>query len=221
MWLFFNKNFKNPIEVHLNLCYNHNNPVKGDETVYEKLVPGTVMSYASIEGGMFSLFRPMIAAADGLSLGQVSALTGLKCSTVQNWVKRGYVAHPVQKKYYERQLARILLISALRDCLKIDRIASLMQMVNGNVEDVRDDIISEAKLYDYLCEAVRQLDLQHHSREQIEAVIQRVTADYEGPNADATGRLHAALLIMVCAYLSGVLKKEAELYFEQMKLGGI
>ena len=116
---------------------------------------------------------------------------------------------------------RILLIAALRDCMKIDQIAALMQMVNGNVEDVRDDIISEAKLYDYLCETVRQLDLQHHSREEIEAVIQRVTADYEGPSADAAGRLNAALLIMVCAYISGVLKKEAELYFEQMKLGGI
>lgn len=189
--------------------------------MYEKLVPGTVMSYAGIEGGMFSLFRPMIAAADGLSLGQVSALTGLECSTIQNWVKRGFVAHPVQKKYYERQLARILLIAALRDCMKIDQIAALMQMVNGNVEDVRDDIISEAKLYDYLCETVRQLDLQHHSREEIEAVIQRVTADYEGPSADAAGRLNAALLTMVCAYISGMLKREAELYFEQMRLGGI
>lgn len=65
--------------------------------MYDKLVPGTVMPYTDVAGGMFSVFRPMITATDGLTLGQVSALTGLEYSTVQNWVKRGFVAHPVQK----------------------------------------------------------------------------------------------------------------------------
>ena len=79
----------------------------------DKIVPGTVMPYTEVKEGMFSLFRPMIAAADGLTLGQVCAITGLEYSTVQNWVKRGFVDHPVKKKYYERQLARILIISSL------------------------------------------------------------------------------------------------------------
>lgn len=189
--------------------------------MYEKLVPGTVMPYGNIEGGMFSIFRPMITAADGLSLGQVAALTGLEYSTVQNWVKRGFVAHPVQKKYYERQLARILLISALRSCMKIEQIAELLALVNGDVEDESDDMISESKLYDYLCETVRQMDLGRFSRADIEAVIRRVTADYRGPGCDAGARLTAALLTMVCAYASGRLKEEAEFYFEQMKQGGV
>lgn len=185
--------------------------------MYEKLVPGTVMPYSGIDGGMFSAFRPMITAADGLSLGQVCALTGLEVSTVQNWIKRGFVAHPVQKKYYERQLSRILLISALRDCMKIEQIAALLSLVNGSVEDESDDIISESKLYDYLCETVRQMNVQSLSREDMEAVIRKVTADYRGPAPDAVHRLNTALVTMVCAYISGRLKKEAELSFAQMQ----
>ncbi len=90
----------------------------------QTIVPGTSMPYE--EGGMFALFRPMIRATDGLTLRQVCSLTGLEPSTIQNWIKRGYVAHPVEKKYRERQLARILLISALRDCMKIDSIGALI-----------------------------------------------------------------------------------------------
>ena len=41
----------------------------------QTIVPGTSMPYE--EGGMFALFRPMIRATDGLTLGQVCKLTGL------------------------------------------------------------------------------------------------------------------------------------------------
>ena len=120
-------------------------------------VPGTVMPYSEA-GGMFAMFRPLIQATDGLTLGQVCAITGLEPSTVQNWVKRGFVAHPVRKKYHERQLARILLISALRESMQIDRIGELMALVNGSADDTGDDIVSEEQLYDYLCEAIGQTD---------------------------------------------------------------
>lgn len=179
--------------------------------MYDKLVPGTVMPYTDVAGGMFSVFRPMITATDGLTLGQVSALTGLEYSTVQNWVKRGFVAHPVQKKYYERQLARILLIAALRDCLKIEQIAALLSAVNGDVEDAGDDIISESRLYDYLCEAVRLLDVDRLSADKVDAAVAQVTADYVGPDATAKERLSTALWVMVLAFMAGCLAREATL----------
>ena len=113
-----------------------------------QFVPGTSIPHEG--GGMFSVFRPMIQATDGLTLRQVCSITGLEPSTIQNWIKRGFVSHPVEKKYRERQLARILLISALRDCMKIDSIGELLTIVNGDTEDTSDDIISEEQLYDYL-----------------------------------------------------------------------
>lgn len=182
----------------------------------EKLVPGTVLPYTGNEG-MFSIFRPTIELTNGLTLGQVCSITGLETSTVQNWVKRGFVAHPRQKKYYSRQLARILLISALRDCMKIEQIGELMSMVNGDPDDESDDIISEEQLYDYLCDAIGKMDVHSFSKAEAETVIDKITSDYIGPDDGAKERLKLALMTMVHAYLSGKLKQEADLYFSQMK----
>ncbi|MBR6808585.1 MAG: DUF1836 domain-containing protein [Clostridia bacterium] len=184
-----------------------------------KTVPGTEMPYTDIKGGMFSLFRPMIEAADGLTLGQVCAITSLEFSTVQNWVKRGYVDHPVRKKYYERHMARILIISAMRDSMQIERIAELLSVVNGSVFDESDDIIPEGKLYDYLCEIVRLLDHRNLAEDETYRIICDVTSDYVGPTEDSSCRLIKALTVMVYAYISGQLRREAEMYFAELKEG--
>ena len=123
----------------------------------QQFVPGTVIRREGGDG-MFAMFRPMIQATDGLTLRQVCSITGLEGSTIQNWIKRGFVSHPIEKKYRERQLARILLISSLRDCMKIDNIGSLLHIINGNADDTGDDIISEEQLYDYLCEIIGNAD---------------------------------------------------------------
>ncbi|MGN0635914.1 MAG: DUF1836 domain-containing protein [Acutalibacteraceae bacterium] len=181
-----------------------------------KLVPGTVLPFTGNDG-MFAMFRPMIHAANGLSLSQVCAITGLEPSTVQNWIKRGFVAHPVQKKYFSRQLARILLIGALRDGMNIDRIGELMRMVNGSADDESDDIISDEQLYDYFCEVVRRLDHSTISRDYAAEVIAEVTEGYTGPDASAPGRLRWALLTMVFGFISGKLRQESETCFQQMQ----
>lgn len=187
----------------------------------EKHVPGTMMPLSDISGGMFSIFRPMIEAADGLSLGQVCAITGLEYSTVQNWVKRGFVDRPIKKKYYERHLSRILIINALRDSMKIDSIAELLERVNGSVYDESDDIIPEGKLYDYLCEVIRGMDMTRDTEEEAQRIIAEVTADYTGPSSDSRHVLTTALMAMTFAYLSGRLKMEAELYFARLKEGNV
>lgn len=181
-----------------------------------KVVPGTVLPYSGNDG-MFSMFKPMIAAANGLTLSQVCAITGLGPSTVQNWVKRGFVAHPIQKKYFSRQLARILLISSLRDCMQIDRIGELMKMVNGSADDESDDIISEELMYDYLCEIIRCMDVHTLPHSGTRELIENIISDYKGPDDGAKERLTMALLTMVSTYVSGKLKQEADEYFCKMK----
>lgn len=186
----------------------------------EKRIPGTVLTVGDMQGGMFSRLRPMIELTDGLSLSQVCAVTGLEPHDVQNWVKRGFVAHPVGKKYRARQVARILLISSLRECMRIEQVGALLQHVNGNADDREDDIISEEQLYDYLCEVVRQLDSDWISAAEVPALIARVTDAYKAPDEGARHRLTAALQVMVCAYMSGRLKREAERHFEALQTMG-
>ena len=64
-------------------------------------IPGTNISYSEADDA-FSVFRPMIEITGGLSLGQVCTITGLQPSTIQNWVKRSFIPHPENKKYYRR-----------------------------------------------------------------------------------------------------------------------
>ena len=180
-----------------------------------QFVPGTSIPHEG--GGMFSVFRPMIRATDGLTLRQVCSITGLEPSTIQNWIKRGFVSHPVEKKYRERQLARILLISALRDCMKIDSIGELLTIVNGDTEDTSDDIISEEQLYDYLCEIIGTADEGALSFEEIPETVRSVTKDYVPTDDTAAERLNEALTVMVFAYTAGQYKKEADKRCLQLK----
>ena len=182
----------------------------------EATVPGTVIPYAK-GNGMFSVFIPMIKATGGLSLSQVCAITGLEASAIQNWVKRGFVAHPVNKKYFERQLARILLISALRSSMKIESIGELMHIVNGSADDESDDIISEEQLYDFLCETVSGLDPESVTKVSVDKVVDKVTSRYSPKSAENLERLKSALSVMAYAYMSGVLKQRAESQFNEMR----
>ena len=182
----------------------------------QQFVPGTVIRREGGDG-MFAMFRPMIRATDGLTLRQVCSVTGLEGSTIQNWIKRGFVSHPIEKKYRERQLARILLISSLRDCMKIDNIGSLLHIINGNADDTGDDIISEEQLYDYLCEIIGNADSGTLTLEKVPQAVQKVTKDYIPTDDTAAGRLNEALTVMVYAYIAGQYKKEADKRFNGLK----
>ncbi|MBQ5994886.1 MAG: DUF1836 domain-containing protein [Clostridia bacterium] len=184
----------------------------------EKTVPGTVIPFSEGDG-MFSVFRPMIKATGGLTLNQVCSVTGLEGATIQNWVKRGFVAHPVNKKYYERQLARILLICSLRNSMKIESIGELMHLINGNADTESDDIISEEELYDYLCEIIKRIDVNGFYRNEVQQAVDEVTKEYSASRPETAERLKTALKVMAYAYVSGELKQQADSYFTQLKEG--
>ena len=182
----------------------------------QKLIPGTSFPLSENDG-MFERFVPLIKATNGLTLSQVCAITSLEPSTIQNWVKRGFVANPVNKKYHERQLARILLISSLRDAMKIDSIGELMALVNGSANDESDDIISEERMYYYFCEAVAKTDKEAPSLEEIPSLVKQTIKDYSEPVEGAGKRLSDALCVMVYAFSSSVYKKQADNLFESMR----
>lgn len=164
----------------------------------------------------FAEYEPLIDAASGLTLAQVCAIAGIEPYSVQNWVKRGFVAHPIKKRYYGRQLARILLIANLKDGLKIETVGELMKIINGSADDERDDIITEEALYDCFRECVLALD-GAPDREKCRDVIEKVIIAKKPVKKDAVGTLKAALETMVFAHFCGIYKKETEDAFEKAK----
>jgi len=167
-------------------------------------IPGTNIKYGENKDA-FSILRPMIEITGGLSLGQICSITNLQPSTIQNWVKRSYVPRPINKKYHERHVSRILLISALRDSMNIEEIGELMILINGDTEDESDDIISESNLFDYFCRCILKLDESSISNKNISEIISKTISDSNAVHLD---RLKSALTIMIYAYILGECKKQ-------------
>ncbi|HCA04699.1 MAG TPA: hypothetical protein DEO32_02245 [Ruminococcaceae bacterium] len=179
------------------------------------LSPGTSIPHDGT-ASLFEKYRPLIEAFDGLTLGQVCSVTGLEASTIQNWVKRRFVSHPVNKKYRERQLARILLISSLRNCMKLEQIGELMTIVNGDTDDTSDDIISEEQMYDYLCIVTADAKNSKATYADIPRLVSRAISGYTPVSSDSKQRLESVLTIMTYAYISGVYKQEADRLYNSL-----
>ena len=161
----------------------------------------------------FAELSALIRAADGLSLAQVCSLTGLEQSTIQNWIKRGFVPHPERKRYFERHLARILLIDAMRDCMLIERVGALMAYINGNADDTADDCIGEEALYELFFHTVHEALGCCAAPDQIGEIADRCVREQVG-DPDSARRIIPALTIMVGAHIAARYKNEADRLYD-------
>ena len=65
-----------------------------------KFFPGTTLPFDSkfCENSFF-IISSLCAATGGITLSQLTEMTGLEGTTIQNWVKRGWVSKTIGKKY--------------------------------------------------------------------------------------------------------------------------
>ena len=178
----------------------------------KRLIPGTTIKYTEqARSSAFSLISPVLEATGGLTLSQLSKLTGLEGSTIQNWIKRGWVSSTKGKKYDEQQVLRILLINMLRGTMKLESIVNLMTFINGDVEDTADDIIDEILLFDLLCRMIFNAeDEEIFAPEDVKALIERELGEYDSGITSDADKLSKAMYVMVMAYRSAWLKSEME-----------
>jgi len=185
--------------------------------VKENLLAGTATTHYDRGEKDFSKIGMLLEATGGLSLSQVCAVTGLESSTIQNWVKRGWVAHPKGKRYEEIHIARILIINALKECIKLEHIALLMSYVNGPPAYNGEAIIKESELYNFLRDA---LDRMGHtddlSRGGVESVAEAVIKDYTGPTEDSRIRIRKTLSLMIYACVCTDVKRRTEAMMRQI-----
>lgn len=161
----------------------------------------------------FAELSAVIQATDGLSLAQVCTLTGLESSTIQNWIKRGFVPRPERKRYRERHVARIMLIGAMRDCMLIERVGELMRYINGNVDDISDDCIGEDELYDLFFRTVEQACECCAAPEAVIEIAERAVSTAVS-DPDVVQRIAPALAIMVNAHIAARYKAEADRLYD-------
>ena len=181
-------------------------------------IPGTKLNQADMEGATgLAFLKKVFFISEGVMLTQIRDISGIDSSTLQNWTKRGWVANSRLKKYNIDQVAHILIINMLRSCMQLDKIAYLIQYINGDVEDSSDDIISDSVLYDYICRIVESLmNSDVCSLHSIRDVVAEFTSDYVEPFEGARNRLNRALEVIVVTYCAAVMKNRADVLMDRL-----
>jgi len=145
----------------------------------------------------------------GMMLGQITAVTGLEPYTVQNWVKRGFLAAPVNKRYSLRQLCRIININMLKDVLVMEDICGLLQYINGNLDDESDDLIDDSQLY-FLFIRLAESHARTRTPFDSDIYLNALLTEYQEPVPGAKARVAKVLKIMLTAWAAANLKHKAQ-----------
>ena len=172
-----------------------------------KTFPGTNIEVnLAKKGAAKRIIDPMFLTG-GLMLSQVSGVTGLEPHMIQNWVKRGFLTAPVNKKYSKNQFCRILIINFLRDSLQIDKITGLIGYINGKLSEDSDDIIDDSDLYYYFVDIISKIGFDI---ERVELIINEKLYDYTEKHRGDKERLINVLKAMTIFYMSAQMKSLAE-----------
>lgn len=154
----------------------------------------------------------------GLMLSQVSQFTGLEPHTIQNWVKRGFLPPPQNKRYDRSQLCRILNIHMLKDTLALPTICRLLSYINGQLDKNSDDSIDDSQLYLYIIQVVFSLENDKlEGLPHLEERCRQVLEGYREPFAGARDRVLLVLCIIVTAHLASRLTQQANLLIGRME----
>ena len=164
-------------------------------------LPGTTLSLNRSEADQVgNLFQSMFLAG-GLTLSQVSSITGLEPYAIQNWVKRGFLAPPQRKRYDKEQLCRIITINMLKGALTLEQICNLLGYINGNLADDSDDIIDDAVLYFMFVKLAARA--RHIGGDQDwDQALAEAAAGYDEPYPGARERVIQVLRVMLMAWIS-------------------
>lgn len=182
------------------------------------IIPGTVLTISQEETEHIPEMFSSMFLAGGMALGQIAHITGLEPYTVQNWVKRGFLSPPRNKRYTLDQLCRILNINMLKSALSLEQICGLLQYINGDLEDESDDLIGDAQLY-FLFVRLAAYHRQMNNTAGREEYLEKILSDYAEPVSGAKDRVENVLRIMLTAWAASLLRQTAESMVAQLNKG--
>ena len=172
-------------------------------------IPGTTLEgQRSNADRTDGLFQSMFLAG-GLTLSQVASITGLESYTIQNWVKRKFLAPPQNKRYSMEQVCRIIIINMLKGALPLEQICDLISYINGSLTDESDDIIDDAVLYFMFVSLAARARHIGGSKEWGEA-MDEVMETYTEPFPGAKEKVIRVLRIMLTAWIAARLKDQTD-----------
>ena len=179
-------------------------------------IPGTILNRDKMDGATgLEFLDKVFFITDKIMLAQIREITGIDGTTLQNWLKGGWVGTPNKKSYTIEHLARILIINMMRDTMQLSRIIFILQYVNGKSEE--DKIVKESVLYGYICKVLDRLSENGEiSGAGIDGIISDVLSDYEEPVSGAGRRLSVGIKVITITYYSALIKAEAEAILDSL-----
>ena len=179
-------------------------------------IPGTTLTDLRANADHVDEMFTSMFLAGGMVLSQVSNITGLEAYTIQNWVKRGFLAPPRNKRYDLEQVCRIITINMLKGALPLEKICSLMQYINGDLTDESDDIIDDAILYFMFVKLAARA--RHIGGNQgWEEAISEAMDTYKEPKPGAKDRVNKVLRVMLMAYISSRFKAQVDAMVDELQ----
>ena len=172
-------------------------------------IPGTTLTGERGEADRTPERFQAMFLAGGLTLSQVASITGLEPYTIQNWVKRGFLPSPVNKRYDMEQVCRLININILKGTMPWEQIIKLMAYLNGDLADESDDLVDDTMLF-FLFVKLAARARYIGGTETWDDALEHVTQDYEEPIPGARQKLIKVLKVMLTIWMANRLKAEAE-----------
>ncbi len=175
-----------------------------------KTFPGTTVEAHSLEKGSSRSLFDGIFATGGITLSQVSIMTGLEPYIIQNWVKRGFVSSPKNRVYRREQFARIILINMLREIIQLERICDLIRIIGGDPNDRSDDLISDDELYHLYVDMIAQSNINAANESEVQDAAQKAAREMNFTDRASEKTLARILEVMLYAHRASCLASSAE-----------
>lgn len=173
------------------------------------IFPGTKIEVTVLQNGASKQLFDGVFATGGITLSQVSVMTGLEPYVIQNWVKRGFLTSPVKRLYSRDQFARIIIINMLREALQIDKICGLLHVIGGELNDPDDDLISDEELYHRYVDMLSDNSINVLDEMSVMRAAEHATSGFAEPSAGAKLKLRRLLKVMYYAHFSSLLREKA------------
>lgn len=180
------------------------------------IIPGTVFAARRDQPEIMETKIRSLFMAGGMMRSQVAAATGLEAHMVQNWVKRGFLSPPVNKRYSCRQFCRIAIIHMLKNAMPMEKICGLLSYINGELDDESDDSIDDSQLYFTFLRVAASYRGRMDDAQALSRCIRQNLADYPEPRPGARERVEQVLHIMLTAWASAQLQREAESLYAKL-----
>ena len=179
------------------------------------IIPGTTLEGVRSEANRTDAQFRSLFLAGGLTLSQVARIAGLENHTIQNWVKRGFLPPPRNKRYDMEQTCRIININILKGNMQLEQITKLMGYLNGNLADESDDLVDDTMLYFMFVSLAARARYIGGSENWDDALLQ-VTESYAEPVPGAREKLIKVLKIMLTVWIANLLKANADRMIEEL-----